>query len=296
MKADSFLGSDTGWLAVDGSLASRSAALVGLTIASLVGLRLRSITLGDEPAGTATLSFDGKATWSLAPMADAVRGEPAGLISEATTRALQWLGSQALLAQVPLLMHVEVGDIAAHASRLAGQSAFLALGRRGIHHQGKRGYLGRHLLEIIQKARCPLLIGGEQAPPTAIRAILLADDFGPASLRASAWAAHLQRALSCLVGIVNLEPELDWNRLVAQEASPLPADGPRGDAGDALSAGVKPAYRADRSAERIMAAASESRGDLIVMGCRRPYWAGQGSYGRLINVLRICELPVLAVF
>ncbi len=292
MRESSFPQSRTGWLAIDGSLASRSAALIGLNIASPLGLQLRSISMGDGPPWSARPSAD-----SLSEMPflarNRTRPEPQGVTSRATTRALQWLGGQALLTQVSLSMHVEIGGVAPRLTQLTAESAFLSLGRRGIMHQAEIGYLGRDLLAVAGRSGCPLLIGGEQAPPSTIHNIVLADDFQPASARAGAWAAHLQRNLSCLVGIVTLDPEPDWDALVAAESSPSHEEG---DSQPEKTRSIIPGRHQSRSAELILSAARKAHSDMIIMGCRRPYLADSGARGRLIDLLRICELPVLAVF
>jgi nucleotide-binding universal stress UspA family protein len=292
MRHTAFPKSKTGWLAVDGSLASRSAALIGLNIAFPLGLQLRSISLGADPPWSARPSSDNLAEMRFLAR-DKTRPQPEGVTSQATTRALQWLGGQALLTQVSLSMHVELGGVTPRLTQLTAESAFLSMGRRGVLHQGEIGYLGQDLLAVAGRSGSPLLIGGEQAPSSTIHKLILADDFQPASARAGAWAAHLQRNLSCIVGIVTLDPEPDWDAPVAAETPPsLEESASQPEKPDSVNLG----RRQKRSAEIILSAAEKTHTDLIIMGCRRPHLSDRGARGRLIDLLRICELPVLAVF
>lgn len=293
MKPKSYLSSGAGWLALDGSLASRSAALIGLRIASAFGLRMQSVTLGEEPFPPPSAGSGAPGGWPARSTSPEMPPASNGYFPQAAAHALQWLGSEARLAKVPLSMRVEAGDVVTSVSKLAGGGAFLAVGRRGILHQGERGYLGHHLLGIIQNASCPLLIGGERTPPATLRSIVLADDFGPAALSASSWASHLQRALSCPVGIVNLDPEPEWSPQLTEETT-YPPQSPA--AQTAKGRRRSPLRGQNQSVHLILAAARENQGDLVIIGSRRPSISTPGVPSRLLDLLRACERPVLAIF
>jgi nucleotide-binding universal stress UspA family protein len=272
-------------VAVDGSLAARTAAGVAIQLAQVEAMTVRGLYVVDQ-----RLIMDPYAR------SDKELGAAQGLVSrpelvarfeERGRAALRWLEASCRDAHVPVSADLVLGAVPEVVAEAAAAAELLALGRRGLGHSDDARHLGRNLRAVMRHTTGPVLIGGDER--RAIRRVLLVYDSSRRNERALAWTAAFHRSLTSLA--VVLAPRAE-----------TPASGATS-LRDAIEADLEAngltnysvVHGGDRSGSEIIATAAESNVDLIVIGERRRSMLARSLLGPVLeDVLGRCGLPVLA--
>ena len=270
-------------VAIDGSAPARTAAQVGIRLATSEGLAVRGLYVVDEAMALDIYSE---------PERELDEGrEPlsrTALIREFEAQgeaALDWLAAQCQGAGLPVSTEILVGGVPEMLLREAADARLLTIGRRGHGHAGRAGHLGSTFHAVVHRAELPTLIGSDEE--RALRRVLVAYDGGPRAREGLDWAARLQRSLALELAIVAVQEK-------GQEAATRWLE----DAQARLGADreVRLLAAAGRPDDAIVVTAHEQQSDLIIMGRYRHGALVESLVGSTVDrVLRESEVAVLMV-
>lgn len=265
-------------VAQDGSPAALAAAGMAIQIARSQELSIHGLYVVDEVLALDTyadyrreLESNGEPT---------SRAELLTWFEQQGDAALQMLEVRCRAAGVPVTAEVLAGGVPEIVLRQSKEARLLAIGRRGLSHEGDPHHLGQSFRTIAHHTHLPLVIGGDEE--RTVRRLLLAYDGSKHARSALAWASLLQRTLSAEVTVVavqenGLQSTKEW---LAEARAQL--------------AGCQCLGRLGQPASEIVAAAGETQADLIVLGRYRHTALLEWLMGSTVDrVLRGTELPVL---
>jgi nucleotide-binding universal stress UspA family protein len=265
-------------VAQDGSMSAQAAAGVAIQIAQSQNLSIRGLYVVDE-----ALALDPYADYRHELESDRAPASRAQLLTwfEGQGDAvLQLLEARCQAAGVPVTAEILAGGVPEMVLHESEQARLLAIGRRGHGHKGDPHHLGQSFRAIAHHAHLLLIIGGDEE--RTVRRLLLAYDGSERAQQALAWASSLQRTLPAEVVVV-----------AVQESGPQSTNEWLDEARAQLR-GCRCLHRQGPPASNIVAAAEETRADLIVMGRYRHTALLDGLLGNTIDrVLRGSQLPVL---
>lgn len=265
-------------VAQDGSTSALAAAHTGIQIARSQNMFIYGLYVVDE-----VLALDTYGDYRRELGSD---GEPVSR-AELLTRfeeqgdiALQKLEARCQVAGVPVTAELVAGGVPEMVLRASKQARLLAIGRRGLGHEGNPHHLGQSFRAIAHHAHVPLIVGGDDE--RTVRRLLLAYDGSKRAQSALYWASSLQRALPAdVVALAVQENELQATSEWLEEARvQLP--------------GCRCLHRIGQPAAEIAAVAEETEADLIVLGRYRHTALLEWFMGSTVDrVLHETELPVL---
>jgi nucleotide-binding universal stress UspA family protein len=265
-------------VALDGSPAARAAAGIAIQIAQSQDLSIRGLYVVDE-----TLVLNSYANYRHeleSDRAPASRTELLTWFEEQGDAALQLLEARCRSAGVPVAGELLAGGVPEMIVRASEQARLLAIGRRGHGHEGDADHLGQSFQAIAHRVDLPLLIGGGEAQ--TVQRLLLAYDGSECTRPALAWTSLLQRTLPAEVTVVAVQE--NGSRFAEEWLAEARAQ----------LAGCTCLHRRGQPAGEIVAAAGETRADLIVMGRYRHPAVLEWLMGSTVDrVLRGSQLPVL---
>jgi nucleotide-binding universal stress UspA family protein len=265
-------------VAQDGSPAALAAASVAIQIAQSQDLSVRGLYVVDE-----TLAFETYADHHGELERDAEPSSRAELVAwfeEQGDAALQMLDVRCQAAGVPVTTELVAGGVEEMVVREAERASLLAIGRRGHSHESEPDHLGRTFRAIAHAAHLPLIVGGDEE--RTVRRLLLAYDGAESTRPALLWASLLRRTLATEVAVVAVQ---EYER---QSTDEWLAEA------QAQLENCQCLPRLGQPADEILAAAEETKADLIVMGRHRHAALLEWLMGSTVDrVLRGTQLPAL---
>lgn len=201
-------------------------------------------------------------------------------------KALQWIEGRCREQNVPVTTEILFGGVQELLLKEANQSTMIAQGQRGYRHNGEKKRIGHNFRKVAQHAEIPILVGDEEQE--SLRRVLLAYNGSPRARQALTRVVRWQTNSfeQVIVVVVQQIGSVSQQRLSKVRAD-LDARG--------LSDYVF-VNRRGRPASQIVAAAVESRADLIVMGSFRYPALIEWLLGSTVEgVLRKTHLPVMLV-
>jgi nucleotide-binding universal stress UspA family protein len=278
---DSEKDTDAILVAVDGSLAARSAAEVAIQIARSQDLLVRGLYVVDEvPILNPYADFHAELDSTDEPTTQA---ELVSLFEEQGHDALEWLEDRCSAAGVWVAVDMMAGGVSDMIRNETSAARLLALGRRGHAHAGDPTHLGTNFRTIAHDVQLPMLAGGDDET-RPVQRLLLAYNGSEYAQQALDWASRLQNSLSAETIVLAVqEHDGDPTEQWVQEAATRLKDG--------IS---ESATRSGQPAAQIVAAAGEYDVDLIVMGRYRHGAVVERLLGSTVDhVLRSASLSVL---
>jgi nucleotide-binding universal stress UspA family protein len=265
-------------VAQDGSQAALAAVDIAIQIAQGQDLPVHGLYVVDE-----TLALDTYADYRRELRGNAAPTSRAQLLAwfeEQGETALRILEDRCQAAGVPVTAEILAGGVPEMVLRQAEGARLLAIGRRGHGHEGDPDHLGGSFRAIAHRAHLPLVIGGGEE--RTVRRLLLAYDGAKHAQPALAWASLLQRTLPADVVVVSVQE--NGRQSTSEWLSEAQAQ----------LAGCQCLHRLGQPAPEIVAAAEETRADLIIMGRYRHAALLEWLIGSTVDrVLRGTQRPVL---
>ena len=201
-------------------------------------------------------------------------------------KALQWLEERCRGQNIPVTTEILFGGVRELLLKEANQSTMIAQGQRGYRHNGDGKRIGHNFRKVAHRAEIPILVGDEEQE--SLRRVLLAYNGSTRARQALTRVVRWQTNSfeQVVVVVVRQIGNVSQQRLSKVQAD-LDASG--------LSDYVF-VNRRGRPASQIVAAAVESRADLIVMGSFRYPALIEWLLGSTVRgVLRKTHLPVMLV-
>jgi nucleotide-binding universal stress UspA family protein len=202
------------------------------------------------------------------------------------SKALQWLEDRCREQNVPVTTEILFGGVRELLLKEANQSTLIAQGQRGYRHNGEKKRIGHNFRKVAHRAEIPILVGDEEQE--SLRRVLLAYNGSTQARQALTRIIRWQKSSfeQVIVVVVQQIGNVSQQRL-SKVRTDLDASG--------LSDYVFISLRG-RPAPQIVAAAEESRADLIVMGSYRYPALIEWLLGSTVeSVLRKTHLPVMLV-
>lgn len=189
------------------------------------------------------------------------------------------------LATKPATSELVWGHTLRELLRLAGEHDLVVMGAHGANPFDE-AFLGGVAGRLVRRSTTPILTVRETCTTTKVRRLLVATDFGEASLAAWTYAAHLAQRADLALVLAHVDTE---HRADARVPS---------DRLETLSAGraERCVVRAGHPVEVLPALADEVGADAIVVGLKRHgAIAGLLLGSRADALLRSSRVPVLSV-
>jgi nucleotide-binding universal stress UspA family protein len=269
---------------IDNSPSSRAAADAAIQIAASHRMLIHGLYVVDAVALTDPYVDIGQEVPELAQPDSS--SDPLALLEDQGNDALRWLEDRCADTGVAAVTELQAGGIIEVIEEAAGQSAILAMGRRGLHLADDPDALGHHFRTIAHHIHRPTLVGGDQSRP--LRRLLLGYHGHKHAADAVDWAVRLQQWLGASVDVVVAWEDQDGASRQEQAAAIEQELAAKGLTVQQLLT------REEEPAPAISSAAQETRADLIIIGGYRRHGLVEWLAGNTVEkVLRSTPLPVL---
>jgi nucleotide-binding universal stress UspA family protein len=271
-------------IALDGSPASKIAAETGVYFAKILQFAIRGLYVVDIDLVVEPLFMDSyiqsnrnNDEWSSQTSDEILHRQGEELLA--------WLEEICIFEGIPFSMDIKRGDVSELLLQEEADCELVTLGRRGLTHSGDKDELGRYFTIVAKQLKKPLLVSGDEQPKS-LEHLLVAFNGSQRSKNALRWSAHLQQSLGAKIAVLAIE-----------EHENDPVESWLEDAQELLQrerATTEVFIHRGQPADEIVAAATEHRSDLILMG-----HGGLGSISEWLigstvdSVLRQTPLPVL---